>query len=39
MRKPSVSNWMSLGFPIAVGEQLRLGAIIKSDNDFFDPRC
>src|ERR1039458_2694346 len=39
VRKTSVPNWLSLGFPIAAGEQLCLSVIIKSDHGLFDHGC
>jgi hypothetical protein len=39
VRKTSVPNWLSPRFPIAGGEKLSLGAVIKSDFGFFDHGC
>jgi hypothetical protein len=39
VRKTSVPNWLSPRFPIAGGEKLRLGAVVKSDLGFFDHGC
>jgi hypothetical protein len=39
VRKTSVPNWLSPRLPIAGGEKLRLGAVIKSDLGFFDHKC
>src|SRR5271156_6224455 len=39
VRKTSVPNWLSPRFPIAAGEKLRLGTVIKSDLGFFDHGC
>src|SRR4029079_9426386 len=39
VRKTSVPNWLSPRIPIAGGEKLRLGAVIKSDLRFFDHGC
>src|ERR1700722_12147052 len=39
VRKTSVPNWLSPQLPIAGGEKLRLGAVIKSNHGFFDHRC
>src|SRR6476660_10052341 len=38
VRKTSVPNWLPPRLPIAGGEKLRLGAVIKSDLGFFDHR-
>src|SRR4029077_16355868 len=37
--KTYLHSWLSRRLPIAGGEKLRLGAVIKSDLGFFDHRC
>jgi hypothetical protein len=39
VRETSVPNLLSPRLPIAGGEKLRLGAVIKSDLGFFDHKC